>query len=292
VTVTDTRAVPVERTFLALDWSSIIAGALAAAALGFVLHSFAIAFGLSVGSTSPAWRDTSFALVFLSGLYLVLAALAAYGLGGYVVARMRARVPAVTPAVAPTAVADEVEFSDGMHGLIVWALATLVTGFLVVATIQGASRLAPAAGSSAGPAASVAAESLLASDLDRLFRSDRRPAGDIAYARAEAGRILLTTASHDGMSVDDRSYLVRMVALITGLSQPDADNRVLAVAGQARVDIERARHSAVILGFMAGAAVLMGAVAAWAAACAGGRHREGHETPHALLDWGRPYARR
>jgi hypothetical protein len=40
-----------------------------------VLHSFAVAIGLAVSSTAPTWRDASFALVALSGLYLVLSAL-------------------------------------------------------------------------------------------------------------------------------------------------------------------------------------------------------------------------
>jgi hypothetical protein len=33
------------------------------------------------------------------------------------------------------------EFRDGMHGLIVWALATLFAGLIVLATVQAASRL-------------------------------------------------------------------------------------------------------------------------------------------------------
>jgi hypothetical protein len=54
-----------------------------AAALALVLHGFAAAIGLSVSSTAPTWRDASVALVLLSGLYLVLAAILSYGFGGY-----------------------------------------------------------------------------------------------------------------------------------------------------------------------------------------------------------------
>jgi hypothetical protein len=60
-----------------VEWSPVIAGAIAAAALALVLHAFALAIGLSVSSAAPTWRDASFALAFLSGLYLILAALAA-----------------------------------------------------------------------------------------------------------------------------------------------------------------------------------------------------------------------
>jgi hypothetical protein len=68
---------------LYLEWEPTIADAIAAAALALVPHTFALAIGLSVSSTAPTWRDASFALVALSGLYIILAALASYGLGGY-----------------------------------------------------------------------------------------------------------------------------------------------------------------------------------------------------------------
>jgi hypothetical protein len=278
--MSDTRAAPLaEGTAVRFDWTPVVAGAFAAAALAFVLHSFAIAVGLSVSSTAPTWRDASFALVLLSGLYLLLAALAAYAFGGYVAARLRARLSG-----APV---EDVEFRDGMHGLMVWALATLLTGLLALAAAQTLPRLAAPSAASAGPGASVAGENIIAYDLDKLFRGDRRPQGDIAYARAEAGRILLTTASHTGMHADDRAYLVRLVGLTTGLAPADADKRVMEVAASAKADIDRARHAGVLLGFMIGASALLGAVAAWFAACAGGRHRDGREAVPTYLDWGR-----
>ena len=63
------------RVFGPVQWAPVIAGAIAAAALAFVLHSVAIGIGLSVGSAAPSWRDASFALVLLSALFLVLAAI-------------------------------------------------------------------------------------------------------------------------------------------------------------------------------------------------------------------------
>ncbi len=283
--MSDTRAAPlVEGTVVGFDWTPVVAGALAAAALAFVLHSFALAIGLSVSSTAPTWRDASFALVLLSGLYILLVALVSYGFGGYVAARLRARL-----AGAP---AEDVEFRDGMHGLMVWALATLLAGLLALAALAAVPRLVAPSGATAGPGTSVAGENIIAYDLDKLFRGDRRPAGDMASARAEAGRILLTTASHRGMTAEDRAYLVRLVTITAGLSPADADKRVMEVAADAKADIDRARHSAVLLGFMTGAAALLGAVAAWFAACAGGRHRDGRETVPSWLEWGRGiYAR-
>src|SRR5262245_2308344 len=79
-----------------VQWGPVIAGAVAAAALGSVLQAFAAAIGLAVSSTSPTWRDASVALWVLSGLYLVLVALAAYGTGGYIAGRLRTRLPSGT----------------------------------------------------------------------------------------------------------------------------------------------------------------------------------------------------
>jgi hypothetical protein len=65
------------------------------------------------------------------------------------------------------------------------------------------------------------------------------------------------------------------------------------VAARAKQNISRARSSAVILAFMAGAAALLGAIAAWTAAVTGGSYRDGREAIPTLWDWGRtPEVRR
>jgi hypothetical protein len=257
-----------ERTVVYVQWAPIFAGAVAAAALSFVLHAFAAGIGLSISSTAPTWRDASIALVILSGLYLILVALAAYGAGGYVAGRMRT-------GLTSAASAEEVEFRDGTHGVLTWAVATLLTAVLAWGAAQSLTQLAAPSAGSAGPSASVAGENIIAFDLDRLFRGTRAPEGPSNYTRAEAARILLTASSHRGMQAEDRAQLVRLVATHTGLAQPDAERRVDDVISRARENISRARRSTVIVTFMAGAAALLGAAAAWFAACAGGRHRDG-----------------
>ena len=67
-----------------MQWGPVLAGALTAAALGFVLDSFGAAIGLAVSSTAPTWRDSSMMLQLLSGLYLILVAMTAFGVGGYI----------------------------------------------------------------------------------------------------------------------------------------------------------------------------------------------------------------
>jgi hypothetical protein len=178
-----------------------------------------------------------------------------------------------------------------MHGLLVWALATLLTAVIGLATAQSLTRLAAPPGDQTGPSKSVGGENLIAYDLDRLFRAERRPNADLDYPRSEAARILLTTSSHRGMQPEDRAYLVRLTAANTGLAQPDAERRVEEVAARAKENIARARRSAVILAFMAGAAALLGAAVSWFAAYAGGRVRDRELTPHVLWDWRRPVRR-
>ncbi len=261
-----------------INWSSIIGGTLAAAAIALVLHGFASAVGISVSSTAPTWRDASFALVLLSGLYLLVTAIISYGFGAYVAARLQPRTG--------TAFDDDLDYREGLRGLLVWALATLLTAVMALAIAQMTPRLA-APGAGAGASTSVAGENIIAFDLDRLFRGDRRPPGEsMDYIRAEASRILLSGSSHRGILPEDRAYLVRLVSGVTGLAPPEAERRVAAVAESARDNIKRARQSAVILAFMAAAAALAGAAIAWYAAGLGGRHREGVEEIPTLWRWG------
>jgi hypothetical protein len=256
-----------------LQWSPIVLGAFAATALSSVLLTFAVTIGLGVTSTAPTWRDTSTALAILSGLYLIIQAVVSFGLGGYIAGHTR--TPIGTDAVGET------EHVDGAHGLGTWALA-VVMGAILATWIGAAtvSRTSPARGA----AQAGAAEPLLSYELDRLFRAGRRaPNVDLSAERAEAGRILLTTSSHSGMSADDRTYLVQQVGALTGLAAPDAERRVDGVIASATTAIARSRRSTVILAFSVATAILLGAVAAWAAACAGGRHRDGETLPEWMV---------
>jgi hypothetical protein len=132
------------------------------------------------------------------------------------------------------------------------------------------------------PSRTTSAETLLGLDLDRMFRPARRPANvDLGEARAEAGRILLTTSSHTGITAEDRAYLIQLVTNTTGLAGPDAEHRADTAIVNAKTALARSRRSAVIVAFSVATALLLGAAIAWAAAAAGGRHRDGEPLP----DW-------
>src|SRR3954447_1629351 len=155
-----------------LQWTPVIAGALAATALSLILVTFAAAVGLGVSSTAPTWRDASIALWLLSGLYLILQAILSFGFGGYIAGRARRPLAAGQ--------SDEVENRDGLHGLAVWALAVVLGAAL--AALVAATTLSRSSLSSANTSA---AEPVLSYELDRLYRATRRPPNvDLSAERA------------------------------------------------------------------------------------------------------------
>ena len=253
-----------------IQWSSVIAGAFASGAMSFILVSFGVAIGLGVSSASPTWRDSSVALALLSGLYLIIQAIISFGFGGYIAGRT------ARPAPALATIEDDGERRDGLHGLTSWALAVLIGAALLA--IIGAAAIERSPIRASGSASS--AEPMLSYELDKLFRAPRRPPADMREARAEAGRILMTSSSHSGVALDDRNYLVQQVTAFTGLTGADSERRVDASIADAHTAINRIRRNSVIVAFSIAAAALIGAVAAWAAAVAGGRHRDGEPMPN------------
>jgi hypothetical protein len=244
-------------------WSPIVIGALTATAISSIMLAFGTTLGFGVSSAAPTWRDASVSLWMASGLFLILQSLISFGCGGYLAGR-------TSPGVAGLD-HDEVERVDGLHGIAAWALAVILGIFLTAVVTMAANRPSTLATppSSTEPSA-------LSYEIDTLFRTTRRPPNvDLSPLRAEAGRILLTSSSHSGVSTDDRAYLGQMVTSTTGLAAADADRRVDTVIADSHRAISRARAAGIILAFSVAAALLFGAVAAWAGAAAGGRHRDG-----------------
>jgi len=251
-----------------LQWTSAVAGALVACAVSLILITFGATVGLGVSSTAPTWRDASVALTLLSGIYLILQALVSFGCGGYFAGRCRIPYEA--------GITKQGEQRDGLHGIASWALAVILGAALaglVAASLSRHTTLTPP---------STTEPSIISSEIDHLFRAARRPPNvDLAPLRAEAGRVLLTSSSHSGVSADDRAYLVQLVTATTGLAGTEAERRVDTVISESKRAISHTRASSIVLAFSIATALLLGAVAAWAGAEAGGRHRDGMP----LSDW-------
>jgi hypothetical protein len=245
-----------------IHWGPGIAGAIVAAATSFVLMGFASAVGLMVASPSPTWRDASAWLAILSGFWIIVVAVGSFALGGYIAGRIRSTWKASE---------HEVEFRDGTHGLIVWALGVMLGALLLALSAQTF-----AAGSVASPPRDTAgAPSFLAYELDRLFR----PKAAGPELRAEAGRIILRGLGRTELPDEDRAQLVRITSSASGLPAADAERRVAQILTDARTAASQARKSAVILGFCIAAGLAAAAAAAWVAAGIGGKHRDEEFAP-------------
>lgn len=279
----NSAAVPLDRpgsTGPYIRWNASFGGGVIAAAVFFVLITFATAVGLAVSSVSPTWRDASVGLVVLSGAWVVLTAIGSFALGGYVAGRTRSTWPA-TP--------DEVHFWDGLHGLLVWSLAVILGAGLSLAsasTIDQSTSRNSVAAPNPGAGTSAREPSFLTFELDRLLWSDNRQQANNPEVRAEAGRLLETGLGRKDMAKDDHDHLVQLVSAQTGLSSADADHRVAQVITEARSAARKARQSAVIIAFTLAAALAAGAAAAWGAAVIGGRHCDENVAPSMRFSWG------
>jgi hypothetical protein len=188
----------------------------------------------------------------------------------------------------------EVFFRDTAHGFLAWSLAT-VAGALVFASVTASGVSGVAKGTSdVAAATSRAAQADVqnghagAGDrsayfVDTMFRSANSADGDKADSPAEATRILVRSIQ-DGrvvLSPADKAYMAQMVAARTGLSQPEAEQRVDTVANQlndaeqkVRQAADVARKRAAQLSIATALSMLIGAFIASAAAALGGRIRD------------------
>jgi hypothetical protein len=260
---------PVEES-PAVSWPAIAAGAIAAAAMTLVLLAFGAGMGFS--AVSPWGNSGISASTFQisTALYLMVVALLASALGGYVAGRLRTRWVGVHT--------HEVFFRDTAHGFLAWALATVIgAGFLAAA----ASNIAGGASPGFAPAANVSATAASGSPLDYYVDALLRPnpaaspnPTDPGAARREIAGILTKGIGDGDVAGPDRAYVAQVVAARTGLSQADADKRVSNVIDQAKTDLDNARRAAAKLSLWLTAALLLGAFAASLAATRGGKVRD------------------
>ena len=255
---------------LPVSWPAIAAGAIAAAAMTLVLLAFGAGMGFS--AVSPWGNSGISASTFQisTALYLMVVALLASALGGYVAGRLRTRWVGVHT--------HEVFFRDTAHGFLAWALATVIgAGFLAAA----ASNIAGGASPGLAPAANVSATAGTGSPLDYYVDALLRPnpaaspnTTDPGAARRELAGILTKGIGDGDVAGPDRTYVAQVVAARTGLSQADADKRVSNVVEQAKTDLDNARKAAAKLSLWLTAALLFGAFAASLAATRGGSVRD------------------
>ena len=273
-----------------VEWGAVFAGALAASAISFVLLTAGAAIGLSL--VSPYESESYGRLaVSLAVFWSIAVPILAFLVGGYIAGRMRSAWDA--------AASDEVQFRDGIHGLLVWSLSVVAGGVLAfVAASTAAQTSAQVAASAMGDRGAVVAPA-----IDTLFGASvaqavPAPAGEPeetraapggrtavvdADARATVSRTLVAAATEGQLSPSRKQTLTQIVAERTGLSQAEAEKRVDQAYADAQKALEKAREAAVLTGLGTVTALLVGLLAAWYAAQRGGHHRDNNIPPRVVL---------
>ena len=259
-----------EPSVAGVSWPAVAAGAVVSCALTLVLLAFGIGLGLSVVSPWNGAGVSATTFKIGTGLYLVVIAMLASSIGGYLAGRLRTRWVGVH--------SDEVYFRDTAHGFIAWAFASVLGAVLLASP---ASSLIGGAASGATQAAASAASQAGPMDVyvDTLLRSDApaaQNAGSAQDARGEIVRLFTTSFRNGGdLKPADREFVSKVVAARTGLSQADAEKRVNEVVTQVKGDIDAARKATAQLAFWLTASLLIGAFCASLAATEGGGLRDG-----------------
>lgn len=285
-------ATAVESSSSAVSWSAIIAGAVSAAALTVLLMFLGTGLGLTM--VSP-WGNqgagiTTFAVS--AAIWMIVTQWLSSALGGYMTGRLRARWVGVHT--------DETFFRDTAHGLLAWALATLLVVCMASTSLTSAVGTGVQAASHVASGAAMGAPSGAASRsdegtgnnamsyfVDSLFRPNDPTrlatpgAGGDAATAAQASRILITSATAGEMPPADQTYLAQLVSARTGLSEADATARVNTVLAQvnqaktkAQAAADTARKAGIAFSLMAALSLVIGAFIASAAAALGGRLRD------------------
>ena len=131
------------------DWGAITGGALGAIAISIILFTAGSGFGLS---TVEPWSFANRApetFAIGAAIWLVVMQWLSSGFGGYLAGRLRAKW--IGPRI------DEVLFRDTAHGLLAWALATVIVAALFTLGTLGTSAAVIATEGAPADAAAAAA---------------------------------------------------------------------------------------------------------------------------------------
>jgi hypothetical protein len=269
----DGAAVPASPSTSAASWPAIIAGAFVAAAVSLIL--LALGSGLGFASISP-WpgkgvTGTTFAAT--TAIWLILTQWVSAGLGGYLAGRLRTRWIGTH--------AHEVFFRDTAHGLITWAVASVLVAAAIGSSIGAAGRAVGAAGRMAAAGASAVSHDS-AYDIDRLLRPADVGAPQ-ADPKPEVAHIIANAAVTGDMPDGDRAYLAQLVAARAGVTLEDAQKRVDGflsdvkdAEAKAKGAADAARKVAAKASIYLALSMLLGAFIASVSAALGGRLRDEH----------------
>jgi hypothetical protein len=273
----DGAAAPASPSTSAASWPAIIAGAFVAAAITLVLLALGSGLGFASISPWPGKGVTATTFAATTAIWLILTQWVSAGLGGYLAGRLRTRWIGTHT--------HEVFFRDTAHGLITWAVASVLVaaaiGSSIGTTIGAAGRAVGAAGRTAADGASAVSHGS-AYDIDRLLRPADVGAPQ-ADPKPEVAHIIANAAVTGDIPEGDRAYLAQLVAARTGITLEGAQKRVDGflsdvkdAEAKAKATADAARKVAAKASIYLALSMLVGAFIASVSAALGGRLRDEH----------------
>jgi hypothetical protein len=233
----------------------------------------------------PGKGVSGMTLAVTTAIWLIVTQWVSAGMGGYIAGRLRTRWIGTHT--------HEVFFRDTAHGLITWAVASVLVAAVVVSSIGAAGHALGAAGRAAAEGASQTGKEMMmnvtspgiAYDMDRLLRPSA--AGASAQPgldpKPEVARIIANAAATGSVPDDDRTYLAQLVAARTGVTLQDAQKRVdvfiadvTDVEAKAKAAADAARKAAAQASIYLALSLLVGAFIASVSAALGGHLRDEH----------------
>ncbi|OBS53898.1 MULTISPECIES: hypothetical protein [Methylosinus] len=261
----DVRSVEFNR----LSWGAVLAGAVLALVVQLLLNL--LGFGLGVATLDPGTGDNPSAGAFsvAAGIwYLVAGIIAAYA-GGSIAGRLSG---------------GPVGSASALHGLISWAVTTLVVFFLLTTAVgaiiggvfSGVGSAVGGMGRSAAAAAQMAAPG--ADPFGAIERQLREASGggaDSAALRdATVAAVRAALTGDEAQAQEARERAAQALARAQNVSAAEAQRRIAQYEQQYRQTVDQAKQQAVqaaqttakvvsrgsLFGFFA---LLLGAIAAW-----------------------------
>ncbi len=265
-----------------------------ATSVSLVLFTLGSGLGFAEVSPWPGHGASATTFAITTAIWLIVMQWVSSAVGGYITGRLRTRWHGTHT--------HEVFFRDTAHGLVTWAVATVLVAGIVAASALSAigggvragahvagmasSAVASAHGSEAQGSERVRGGESVANEygVDKLFRSTGATNGPGSNdPRIEAAHIVANAWTAGAVPDADRAYLGELVAARTGTAPAEAQRRVdefvaatLDAVTKAKAQADAARKTAAQTAIYLALSMLVGAFIASVSAALGGRLRDEH----------------